>query len=130
MISKNDFIQIFLHNCFFERDNVVYVRHLVWSRPVFEAQVDGLHDAEFAVEQRERLYVHCFATDETDGFLADDGLVLKAAAVHFEPGRRPCVHDAAEGTPKVFRFLDTDNRLEAINADDVLVRVARLAVHN
>ena len=57
MISKNDFIQIFLHNCFFERNDIVDVRHLVRPRPVFEAQVDGLHDAEFAVEEREGLYV-------------------------------------------------------------------------
>lgn len=43
---------------------------------MFEAKVHRLYDAQFAVKERERLDVHRFATYETDGLLADVGVVL------------------------------------------------------
>jgi hypothetical protein len=123
------FIQILRNDCFAERRDVVYVRHLVWPRSVFEADGDCLHDAEIAVEQGERFYVYVLVADDADAFLVDLWGLLQVTAMHFVPRRGPLVHDAAEGTPEVPSVLDVDYRMEAVDANDVAVRVAGLAVH-
>jgi hypothetical protein len=41
--------------------------------------------------------------------------------MHLIPGRGPLVHDATKGTPKVLDVSDADNRVQAVDANDVLV---------
>ena len=104
-----DFTQILGNHGLSERADVIYVRHLVRPRPVFETDVYGLYDAKFPVEQVKRFYVSIFSTDDTERFCADFRRVLQVALVHFVPGGGPLVHEAAEGTPKVLYVFDTDN---------------------
>ncbi len=97
---------------------------------MLKADADSLQDAQFSVEEGERLDVHVFAADETHTLGAGLRDVLEVASVHFVPGSRPRVDDAAERAPKVLGVADADDRVKAVDADDVAVRVASLAVHD
>lgn len=128
--SVDDLIGILRDDRVSERGDVVYIRNLVWPWPVFEADVDRLHNAKFAIEEGECFYVCIFAADDAVGFLTYFWGVLKVAFVHFVARGRPLMHDAAERTPKKLNIFDAYNRVKTVYANDVFMRVAVLAVYD